>query len=266
MPTPRPRLRAPLAAVTAVTLAVLGAALVGSGGWGAAPAVAQEPAAARTTPVRAGVVPSSLNSGLLAARAQAERDLEVRARFEATAPGGSTTDTDPVATPGETGSDVGPGTDSSPSPADGGDLDVRAQAAAVLASLPGGDAVEIAWDHPDIGNHLGGVRLDRPTVMMLNSHRFEAQPERIAATIQHEIGHFYQGSVIAAHAKAAGGWWDAYWQLDAALSPVFGSKWMERSADCVALHLGADWTHYTSDCSGSGAQAAVESLLAGRMP
>jgi len=278
----RPRTRAPFAAVTAVTLAVLGAALAGSGLWGSTPANAQEPAAARVvlagsvstavriTPVQAGVVPDHLNAGLLAARAQAERDEAFRATLEAALADGAQRAEPALATDDERpGADTtGPGSDDDqPATTDSAaEPDVRALAAAALAALPGGDAVEIAWNHPDIGNHLGGVRLDKPTVMMLNSHRFEAQPERIEATVKHEIGHYYQGAVIAAHAESAGSWWNAYWQLDAALSPVFGSKWMERSADCVALHLGADWTHYTSDCSGDAAQAAVEALIANRMP
>jgi len=232
-----------VAAAATVLVALVGASGVASasavdrGAVGAVPAGAVQAGGVRLTPVQAGTVAVHLNAGLLAAQAQAERDLEVRARFPEPEP--------PVRLE---------------------DLPVRDRAAAVLAGLPGGDAVEIAWNHPDIGNHLGGVRLDAPTVMMLNEHRFEAQPERIAATVKHEIGHFYQGAVIEAHAERAGGWWGAYWQLDAALSPVFGSQWMERSADCVALHLGADWTHYTDDCSSAAARAAVEALVAGEMP
>ena len=259
MDSPLLRSRAPRLIATVVTVAALGVALGGSAagsatgskadsaaqdGLGVAQArtVAQsrtvvQPRAAVLTPVRAGNVPNHLNVGLLAARAQEDRDAQVRARLDATLPA-------------KTEEPSG----------------VRELAAAVLAELPGGSAVEIAWNHPDIGNHLGGVRLDKPTVMMLNSHRFEAQPERVVATVKHEIAHYYQGAVIAAHADAAGGWWDAYWQLDAALKPVFGAAWMERSADCVALHLGADWTNYTSECSGKAKRGAVKALVAGRMP
>lgn len=208
----------------------------------AAPAAAPDAGSpgARTGWLRVAAV--RLDSTVVAARAHVERGRVERAAQAAT-PGRETA---PAPEP------------AAPDPHD----DARGFAEHVLRSLPGGDEVEIAWDHPMIGNHLGGVRLDDPTVMMLNSRRFEAEPERIASTVMHEIGHFYQGAAITSRASAAGGWWAAYWELDAALRPVFGKKWMERSADCVALHLGATWTHYTSDCSDSGAVAAVEELVA----
>ncbi|NLF05966.1 MAG: hypothetical protein GX593_13325 [Actinomycetales bacterium] len=185
----------------------------------------------RLAPVRAGTVSVHLNAGLLAAQAQAQRDAEIAARFP------------------------------EPEPRV---LTVREQAAAVLADLPGGDAVEIAWNHPDIGNHLGGVRLDVPTVMMLNEHRFKAQPERVESTVKHEIAHYYQGALIEKSASK-GDWWSGYWKVDAALKPVFGAKWMELSADCVAIELGADWTHYTADCSGKAKKRAVAALIEGRL-
>lgn len=142
----------------------------------------------------------------------------------------------------------------------------RAYAEHVLRGLPGGDEVGIVWDHPMIGDHLGGVRLDDPTVMMLSSRRFAEQPDRVASTVMHEIAHSYQGAAIAARADAAGGWWEAYWELDAALRLVFGDAWMELSADCVALSLGATWTHYTADCSAPGAATAVAALLDRSIP
>lgn len=220
-----------------------------------------EPVAVRL--VRAGEVAPEDNPGVLSALARAEREplaAPEPERSTAGATGTSGRDGD------ASGADAAPPTDPAAETVEALEQDVRAHAAQVLASLPGGERVEIAWDHPDIGNHLGGVRLDDPTVMMLNSRRFEAEPHRVAATVKHEVGHFYQGAVIAARAEAAGGWWNAYWELDAVLGSAFGSAWMERSADCVALHLGADWTNYTSECSAPGQQDAVEALVALRFP
>lgn len=192
--------------------------------------------------------------GLLAARAQAERDTELRARFAAPTQGSTDDESRPSPTP----------QDADAEPAAEEPMTVREHAAAVLASLPGGENIEIAWNHPDIGNHLGGVRLDKPRVMMLNSHRFKAQPERVESTVKHEIAHYYQGALIEKSASK-GDWWSGYWKVDAALKPVFGAKWMELSADCVAIELGADWTHYTADCSGKAKKRAVAALVEGRL-
>lgn len=274
------------AAVTAVTLAAGAGVLAIT--WSQSPAFAAAPVTAAEVPdvvderitvgnlsvdrrpVQAGDVDADLSPGVPAERARAEREplRDTTARDEAGDSGAEA-----VRTPSDEATSDGPSSDGSSSDGSSNEVDpaavtrpadVREHAAEVLASLPGGNAVEIAWNHPDIGNHLGGVRLDVPTVMMLNAHRFEAEPERVEATVKHEIAHYYQGAVIAKNAD--GDWWSGYWKLDAALQPVFGSKWMERSADCVALHLGADWTHYTSDCSGKAKQNAVEALIAGRMP
>ena len=287
------RLRPPFlwAAVTAVTLVVSGGALPISPVSAAAPAVVSEVSAAvvessvvgnlsvELRPVQAGEVHPDHNPGVLAARARAEREplRDPALAFEVDDPAAADDATSGRSSSDTSSSDSPPSDNSSSdnsssdrSSSDGESTskarpsDVREHAAQVLTSLPGGDAVEIAWNHPDIGNHLGGVRLDAPTVMMLNAHRFEAEPERVEATVKHEIAHYYHGAVIANNAD--GDWWSGYWQLDAALQPVFGSQWMERSADCVALHLGADWTHYTSDCSGKAKKKAVEALVAGRMP
>lgn len=247
----RPHLRA----LALVALASLGVGMSASSAHAdrlSAEQVRAALATVRLSPVQAGVLPDHLNPGILSALARVERESPLRERLAA-----RLADAPPA---GATGSEDDEAVAAVQQPAD-----VREHAAAVLAALPGGESVEIAWDHPDIGQHLGGVRLDRPTVMMLNSHRFEAQPERVEATVKHEIAHYYQGAVIAKNAKK-GDWWSGYWKLDAALKPVFGAKWMERSADCVALELGADWTNYTSDCSGEAKQKAVTALLEGRLP
>ena len=252
-------------ALALVAVAALGVSLTGSSATAHGVSTGQvrtELAGAHLEPVRAGVVPDHLNPGLLAALARVERDRELRERLSARIADAAPESLPASASPsGDDGDATEPAREKRPEPP----TDVREHAAAVLASLPGGDDVEIAWDHPDIGSHLGGVRLDRPDVMMLNSRRFEAEPERVEATVKHEIAHHYQGAVIAKNAER-GDWWSGYWKLDAALQPVFGAKWMERSADCVAIELGADWTHYTAECSGKAKQRAVAALLEGRLP
>jgi hypothetical protein len=45
-----------------------------------------------------------------------------------------------------------------------------------------------------------------------------------------------------------------------------GTNGLENAADCVALHLGATWTAYTSDCAGPDKQARVNALIAGTTP
>jgi hypothetical protein len=79
------------------------------------------------------------------------------------------------------------------------------------------------------------------------------------------MGHIYQARIIAAEASARGGWSASYAAMTARLNAVFGGNGQEKSADCVALRFGATWVAYSSDCGGDR-QAAVDALLAGRMP
>lgn len=147
-----------------------------------------------------------------------------------------------------------------------GGLDVVAVGEATLRTLPGSDGVHLAWDDPDMGSHLGAVFLDQSTEIMISSRRLATTPERTASVVQHEITHVYQARIIAAEAASGGGWTASYRALKARLDEAFGGNGVERSADCVALRLGATWVGYGTDCAGGERQAAVDALLAGRMP
>ncbi len=145
--------------------------------------------------------------------------------------------------------------------------DVTAELEELLAVLPGGADLEVAWDHPDIGDHLGGVWLRSPDVVMLNSDRLSRERSRAASTVLHEIVHTYQGRILARLAEEVR-WSDGLTALERRLDKVFDGDGLERSADCVALALGATWTHYADarDCDSYAQRAAVTALLQSRMP
>jgi hypothetical protein len=78
----------------------------------------------------------------------------------------------------------------------------------------------------------------------------------IDAVVRHEWSH-----ILAV--RAYGG---SYTAMMAATNRAFGGSGMtgaERAADCMAIQLGASWTHYTS-CSNSHWRAAATRLLSGR--
>ena len=131
---------------------------------------------------------------------------------------------------------------------------------ATLRSLPGNDGVHLAWNHPAIGSHLGGVFLDQDTEIMINGRRLAATPGRTSSVVMHELAHIYQARTIAAEAPARGGWSASHAALMSRLDAIFGGNGQERSADCIALAAGATWTAYTTDCNTPERQAAVEAL------
>ena len=135
--------------------------------------------------------------------------------------------------------------------------DVREVAAATLAGLPASGGVRLVFDSPELAGHLGGVFLDSPGAILLNATRLAGDPARTRDVVRHEIAHVYQARLAATRGLGT---------VERRLDEVFGPGGLERSADCVALALGADWTHYTSDCAGADRAAAVEALLTGRMP
>ena len=143
--------------------------------------------------------------------------------------------------------------------------DVIALGEATLRSLPGNAGVHLAWNAPGIGTRLGGVFLNQTSEIMINGRGLAATPGRTASVVEHEIAHIYQARIIAAEANARGGWSASHLALVSRLDSVFGSNGLERSADCVALRLGATWVAYSNQCSGAR-QAVVDALLAGRMP
>ncbi|WP_407345257.1 hypothetical protein [Pengzhenrongella phosphoraccumulans] len=144
--------------------------------------------------------------------------------------------------------------------------DLTAVGEATLRSLPGNAGVHLAWNHPAIGSHLGGVFLDQDAEIMINGRQLSATPGRTASVVMHEIGHIYQARIIAADAPTRGGWSASYGVLVSRLDAIFGGNGVERAADCVALSSGATWTAYTSDCATPDRQAAVQALKQTRMP
>lgn len=136
--------------------------------------------------------------------------------------------------------------------------DIAATAEATLRSLPNSDGINLTWDHPDLGNHLGAVWIGETTIMM-NSRRLAGNPGKTADVIRHEIAHVYQGR--AWHNSGL-----SYDDFTAHLKGIFGGNGIEPSADCVALRFGASWVHYTRDCGGQAKQAAVSALIEGRLP
>lgn len=130
---------------------------------------------------------------------------------------------------------------------------------ATLRSLPGNAGVEIHWDDPDLGGHLGGVWSGSTSYIMVNAQRLAGNPAKTGDVVRHEIAHIYEGRLAA----AAGLSWSA---LNARMSAAFGSSATERAADCVALRFGATWTHYTSDCSSADKQAWVDGMIGGYLP
>lgn len=148
----------------------------------------------------------------------------------------------------------------------GSGSDVTAVGEATLRSLAGNAGVHLAWDHPAIGSHLGGVFLDQDSEIMINARRLSATPDRTASVVMHELGHIYQARVIAADAPTRGGWSASYAELMSRLDAIFGGNGQERSADCVALSTGATWTAYTRDCATPARQAAIKALQETKMP
>ena len=140
----------------------------------------------------------------------------------------------------------------------GGGGGMQAQAEAFLYTLPGSGGTRLVWDHPDMGNHLGAVWLRCGNGdIMINSRRLAGNPSKAKAVVAHEIAHVYQNRLICQH---------GYDGLRASLNAAFGGNGIERSADCVALRLGASWVNYTRDCSGDTKQAWVNGLIGGYHP
>ena len=79
---------------------------------------------------------------------------------------------------------------------------------------------------------------------------------KLDSVVRHEWSHILS-------VRAYGG---SYSAMMSATNRVFGGSGMtgaERAADCMAIQLGASWTHYTS-CSNSQWRAAAATLLSGR--
>lgn len=138
--------------------------------------------------------------------------------------------------------------------------DMRTVAVATLGSLPGSDGVSLDWAGGDfLTGSYAVVYWARPVIYM-NEPALDAQPYRTAEVVRHEMGHIYEARAVAAAGLTKG-------QIAAQLTSVFGgTNSLENAADCVALHLGATWTAYTSDCAGPDKQTWINALTAGTRP
>jgi hypothetical protein len=153
---------------------------------------------------------------------------------------------------------VAAGTAASSVPVAGG-LSLLGVAQAELASLPGSSGVSISWNDPDLSGHLGAVWLGNTTTIMVNGAKLVGQPGKVRDVVRHEIGHIYQGRLMASTGLSGQGLFDR-------MVPAFGSNGQELSADCVAQRLGATWLHYSGACADPGKQAWVDGLLGGYVP
>lgn len=207
--------------------------------------------------VTAGLAGADLVSG--AGRAEARVVPAARQATAATGTGlGTGPGTVPVSVPASVrfGLDVVPVT-MTPDVRPASPGSVRDVAAATLAGLPASAGVTLRFDDPRLGPHLGGVFMDAPGTILVGASALGSDPGRTADVVRHEIAHVYQARLMATLGFGA---------VDDRMVQVFGPDGLERAADCVALALGATWTHYTSDCAGPGKAAAVQALIGGRMP
>lgn len=134
--------------------------------------------------------------------------------------------------------------------------DYRAAAEAFLDTLPGGASASIEWGDPD--GHLGGVWIPGSETIILNAARLDGRLAQTKDVLRHEIGHVHQN-----RAMAAAGWSLA--DFEARLDEIFEGQGIERSADAVALLLGATSVRYSSSFSDAQYDAA-RALLEDRVP
>ncbi len=134
--------------------------------------------------------------------------------------------------------------------------DFRAAAEAFLDTLPGGSTATIEWGDPH--GHLGGVWIPGSETIILHAQRLDGRIEQTKDVLRHEIGHVHQN-----RAMAASGW--SLPQFEAHLDGIFGGEGIERSADAVALLLGAESVRYASSFTEAQYDAA-RALLEDRVP
>lgn len=134
--------------------------------------------------------------------------------------------------------------------------DFRAEAEAFLDTLPGGASASIEWGDPD--GHLGGVWIPGSETIILNAARLDGRLEQTKDVLRHEIGHVHQN-----RAMAAAGW--SLPDFEAHLDDIFGGQGIERSADAVAVLLGAGSLRYASSFTDAQLEAA-RALLEDRVP
>ena len=132
----------------------------------------------------------------------------------------------------------------------------RAQAEAFLRSLPGGDAATIRWGDPH--GHLGGVWIPGSSTIILNPAQLDGNLPLTQDVLRHEIAHVHQNRTMAATGMPL----PAY---EARLDAIFDGQGVERSADAVAVLLGARTVRYQSTFT-PAQLAAARAILADRVP
>jgi len=135
----------------------------------------------------------------------------------------------------------------------------RAAGLQALRAMPRTGKVSVAWSHPALGGHLGGVRKGSTTQILVNDKKLAGNRAKMRDVVRHEVAHIYQGQVM----KRYGLTWN---QLGARMRPAFGANAHEKAADCVARKFGARWTYYTASCGSKAKQRWVKALIAGRLP
>lgn len=137
---------------------------------------------------------------------------------------------------------------------------MKAKAEAFVRTLPNSGGMRILWNDPRLAGHLGSADIyGSPGGILVNGNKLGNNVSKMNDVIRHEAGHVYQHRLAN---KLGIGFWD----MESQLAPAFGSNAIEKSADCVALRLGASWTHYTKKCGSSAKQAWVSGLIGGYKP
>ncbi|ACZ32269.1 hypothetical protein Xcel_3269 [Xylanimonas cellulosilytica DSM 15894] len=134
--------------------------------------------------------------------------------------------------------------------------DYRAEAEAFLDTLPGGATATIEWGDPN--GHLGGVWIPGSETIILNAARLDGRLERTKDVLRHEIGHVHQNRAMAAAGVSLA-------DFEARLDALFDGQGIERSADAIALLLGAGSVRYSSSFTDAQYDAA-RTLLQDRIP
>ncbi|QAY69414.1 hypothetical protein [Xylanimonas protaetiae] len=136
------------------------------------------------------------------------------------------------------------------------EVDYRAEAEAFLDTLPGGASARIEWGDPD--GHLGGVWIPGSETIILNATRLDGRLAQTKDVLRHEIGHVHQNRTMAATGMSLT-------DYEARLDALFGGQGIEKSADAVALLLGAKSVRYASSFS-DAQYAAARAILEDRVP
>jgi hypothetical protein len=142
---------------------------------------------------------------------------------------------------------------SDPRPASGSSRSGGSALQRAIARIPGYSAHRPAhWVSTSRYGHYGATDLASNNIYISPS----VPSSKLDSVVRHEWSHILS-------VRAYGG---SYSAMMSATNRVFGGSGMtgaERAADCMAIQLGASWTHYTS-CSNSQWRAAATKLLSGR--